>query len=94
MVGVFHAKGWWSKNLFSPSKVCFPWVLRIRGVFPEKNNDNSQKSVEFANLGANLGVSVNLLCSRTNTPNSEKHPVFANRVANRPLFGLVCRNGS
>ena len=26
--GVFHAKGWGSKSLCPPSKVCFPWVSR------------------------------------------------------------------
>ena len=27
-VGVFHAKGWWSKTSCPPSKVCLPWVWK------------------------------------------------------------------
>ena len=29
-----------------------------------------------------------------NTPSSQKHPKFANRLANRPFFGLVCQGDS
>ena len=27
-MGVFHAKGWWSKGSCPPSKVCLPWVSK------------------------------------------------------------------
>ena len=39
-VGVFHAKGWWSKSSCPPSKVCLCWVSReeptwdVPGILP------------------------------------------------------------
>ena len=38
-MGVFHAKGWWSKSSCPPSKVCLPWVWKggtrdVPGILP------------------------------------------------------------
>ena len=38
-VGVFHAKGWWSKSSCPPLKVCLPWVWKwgtwdVPGILP------------------------------------------------------------
>ena len=58
-------------------------VFRNSDCFSWKNEQKSQKPRKFANCSD---------CSRRNTPISEKHPFFGNRLANRPLFGLVCWN--
>ena len=69
---------------------------RIWGVFVNlacflENKETSQKSAQFANLRCFCEVSLFFFSRKKNTPNSRKHPKFANRLANRPFFGLVCR---
>ena len=63
--------------------MCFPWAKQ----------EKFTKSVHFVNLGDFCEFSL-FLFSRQSTENSEKYPFFANRLAKRPLFGLVCRNDS
>ena len=65
-----------------------PWFLG--SVFPgKKGGEFKRKPVKFAEFWF-LGVSSS--CFLWSPPNSEKHPFSANRLANRPFFGLVSRN--
>ena len=61
--------------------------MNYSGCFPWKNEENSQKPVPFHENTSFFCV--NSPCfSKENTPNSPKYPIFANRLANRPIFGL------
>ena len=56
------------------------------------NKENSQHSVILMKVGDFSEFSLFKISSK-DTLNSEKYPIFANRLANWPFLGLVCLGG-
>ena len=70
----------------------FRVFLWFRSVFSWKKRGEFTKTPEIRELHQFLN-SPCFFYSRKNTPNSQKHPQFANWLENQPFFSLVWRGG-